>query len=92
MALTDAHVRKVCLSGQGADQCRYLAFDDDAGCHICYKQVEAKRRACDRQCQKFVVEALKIGMRPESMGRPLGNNCPGYPPFRTLPQGYDLGK
>lgn len=92
MALTDGQLKKICLLGQGADQCRYLAFDDDAGCHICYKQVEAKRRAIDKHCQKFIADAARMGMRPEQMGRPLANNCQGYPPFRTVPQGYDAGK
>lgn len=83
-------VRDVCLSYQGADQCRYLSYDDVTGGQICLKKVSAKKSIIDTQTKKFVEKAKAQGQDPKQMGRALGDNCKGYPPLKTIKQGYDI--
>jgi len=88
--LTLPQVRDVCLTMQGADQCRYLSYDDQTGVQICLKKVPAKKDIIDRQVDKFIEKAKQQGQDPKHMGRALGDNCQGYPPLKTKKQGYDV--
>lgn len=88
--LTLPQVRDVCLSYQGADQCRYLSYDDTTGNQICLKKVAAKKDIIDKQIKKFIEKAVAQGQDPKQMGRALGDNCKGYPPLKTVKQGYDI--
>lgn len=90
MALTRKHMDKVCRRFDGSNQCRYLGIDDDTLAGVCYKLVQDKKAAIDRQCFKFHQDSVKIGVDPYKSGRPLGNNCKGYYPLKTLPQGFDV--
>jgi hypothetical protein len=88
--LTLPQVRDVCLNFQGADQCRYLSYDDQTGVQICLKKVQAKKDIIDQQVKKFIEKAKANGQDPRQMGRALGDNCKGYPPLKTKKQGYDI--
>ena len=88
--LTLPQVRDVCQNYQGADQCRYLSYDDQAGVQICLKKVSAKKDIIDKQVQKFIDAAKKNNQDPRQMGRALADNCKGYPPLKTVKQGYDV--
>ncbi len=88
--LTLPQVRDVCLSNQGADQCRYLSYDDATGVQICLKKISAKKLIIDTQVIKFVQKALTQGQNPKHMGRALGDNCKGYTPLKIVKQGYDV--
>ncbi len=83
-------VKDVCLNWQGADQCRYMSYDDQTGGQICMKKVAAKKDIIDKQVKKFVDKAKANGQDPKQMGRALGDNCKGYPPLKTKKQGYDI--
>lgn len=81
----------VCLNLQGAKQCRYLGYDDSSvGVCICFKKVSGKKDIIDKQVTKFIEKAKANGQDPDNMGRPLANNCKGYPPLKTIKQGYDV--
>lgn len=90
--LTLPQVRDVCLTFQGASQCRYLSYDDQAGVQICLKKVPAKKDIIDQQVKKFVEKAKTNGQNHMQMGRAIGDNCQGYYPLKTVKQGYDVGK
>lgn len=82
-------VTDVCMRYQGALECRYLKVDMASNDCLCHKQVAASKKTIDEQVQKFVDRAKANGQDPHAMHRPLGNNCKGYPPLRTVTQGYD---
>jgi hypothetical protein len=88
--LTLPQIKDVCMSWQGATQCRYLSYDDVAHVNICLKKVPAKKDIIDKQVDKFVQKAKANGQDPSQMGRALGDNCKGYPPLKTKKQGYDV--
>ena len=90
MALTANQISHVCLMWQGAKQCRYLSQDDSTGDCLCVKLVKQKREVVDRQVVKFVQQARAAGQDPAQMGRPIGDNCKGYRPLKTIPCGYDV--
>ncbi len=81
----------VCLIYQGAQECRYLAHDDQnpQNC-ICLKKVTAKKDIIDKQVDKFIEKAKANGQDPYQMNRGLGNNCKGYVPLKNAKQGYDV--
>lgn len=83
-------IKDVCLNWQGADQCRYLSYDDATGSQICMKKVAAKKDIIDKQAKKFIEKSKANGQDPKQMGRALGDNCKGYPPLKTKKQGYDI--
>lgn len=83
-------VRDVCLSYQGALQCRYLSYDNVSGAQVCLKKVSSKKNIIDEQVKKFIEKAKIQGQDPDQMGRALGDNCKGYPPFKKMKQGYDI--
>jgi hypothetical protein len=82
-------VTDVCMRYQGAQECRYLKVDLASGGCLCHKQVAASKKVIDEQVQKFVDKAKANGQDPYAMHRPLGNHCKGYPPLKTVTQGYD---
>jgi hypothetical protein len=83
-------VRDVCLSNNGAQQCRYLSFDSSSGADLCIKKVSAKKAVIDSQVKKFIEKAVSQGQEPKDMGRAIGDNCKGYPSFKAILQGYDI--
>jgi len=87
--LTPLHLKDVCLLGTGATECRYVATSKSGTC-ICFKKSATKKKILDDQMEEFVKKVTDKGGDPEAMGRGLGNNCKGFLPFGTLPQGYDI--
>ena len=88
--LTLRQLVDVCLVNQGGEQCRYLSFDMTTGNRVCLKKVAAKKAIIDDQVAKFIEKAKANGQDPSQMGRAIGDNCKGYPPFKTIQQGYDV--
>lgn len=83
-------LKDVCLSSQGASQCRYLSYDDMSGSQICLKKSSGKKKIIDAQVKKFIEKAKDQGQDPTQMGRAIGDNCKGYYPLKTIKQGYDI--
>lgn len=92
MGLTKDQLNDVCLIYGGHHQCKYLDESrNDAGevVHVCRK-LTAERNAIDVELTDLLDEFNRKGLKPESQGIPLGNNCGGYLPLPNVPQGYDL--
>jgi hypothetical protein len=83
-------VRDVCLSGQGADECRYLHYDTGTANRVCLKKVPGRKEIIDDQIDKFIAKAKAAGQDPTQMLRPLADNCKGYPSLKHKLQGYDV--
>ena len=88
MPLTLKQITDVCRDGDGADQCRYLA-EDDQGKFYCIKHT-AKRSPIDVEVADFKKKQKSHGQDPAALGIPLGDNCKGYTFFRYKTQGYDV--
>lgn len=79
------------MMGCAADQCRYLAEDDQIdGKFYCLKLVAQQRPEIDKEVAEFIKKHKDRGVDPYSMGLPLADNCGGYRFFKAKMQGYDL--
>lgn len=88
--LTLPQIKDVCMTWQGYEQCRYLNHDASSGNSYCVKKVPGRKAIYDDQVKKFVANAKANGQDPKALGRPLGDNCRGYPPLKLVKQGYDI--
>ena len=88
MALSNNHVKDVCLLKQKSYQCRYLRFDDMSG-YQCQKLIPEQKDKEDSKVRLHIIECRDKKEDPRDSSLPMGNNCQGYPKFLTLIQGYD---
>lgn len=87
MAITDKHAEHVCKYGCGYQQCKYL--EDNRSGFVCLKK-SPMRDIIEEDYEDEVRRLAKGRKTPKSEGLPSGDNCPGYYPFKNLPQGYDV--
>jgi len=89
--LTLKQVQDICMVGNGATQCRYLAEDEQVdGKFYCLKLVQQQKPEIDQEVADFVKKNKDRGVDPTTMGVPLGDNCGGYRFLKAKMQGYDL--
>lgn len=90
--LSQKQLSDVCMLHGGAQECRYLDGEPDANGNYQYrcKKKSSERKAVDEEVTEFLQECSAKGQNPHIMGFPLGDNCTGYLPFSSLPQGYDV--
>jgi len=94
--ITKKHLRDVCLLHGGASsdthrQCKYLVRDNKSWSkYMCCKKVPKQATIIEIETDKFLKTTKKNGQDPKQQGRPLGDNCAGYPYFRFKKQGYDV--
>jgi hypothetical protein len=92
MALTQKHVKDVCLVNGGHLGCRYLDEDlDDNGnaVWICRK-LTSDRDIIDLEVEEFLDHMKLNGQDPAKSGQPMGDNCKGYIKLNHKKQGYDV--
>jgi hypothetical protein len=92
MALTQQHLKSVCVVNGGHLQCRYLDEEvDDQGrmVHVCKKKSPDKK-IIDEELIDFYNEMKKTGQDPNKQGVPLGDHCGGYIVLKAKQQGYDV--
>lgn len=87
--LTPLHLKDVCLMGTGSSECRYLATSMTGSC-MCFKKSPGKKKILDEQVEEFIKKVTEKGGDPEAMGRGLADNCKGYLPLGSIPQGHDV--
>lgn len=85
--LTLKQVNDVCLRGQGSQQCRFLAEDNNG--FYCLKKTFRKDHI-NEEVDIFLERQKKNGIDPYSLGIPVGDNCSGYIFLRHANQGYDI--
>lgn len=88
MALTQKQVANVCMLNQGNRQCRYLNDEiNDKGdvVYICNKLSPDKAKI-----DQVLDEYLKSKGGKPLPSDAIGDNCSGYIPLWTKPQGYDV--
>jgi hypothetical protein len=86
MTLTNRHLAEVCLlhHSDPVCTCRYLANDElDETKWYCQKLRKEESRKINESLAEI---SNKSKVR---MGIPSGDNCPGYPVLKHLPQGFD---
>lgn len=80
MALSDKHVKDVCLVHTGQTQCRYLETDYDR-----------KTFTPNHMCKKKTSEKGKIDLAVINGNQwCTGDNCSGYTYLKKAKQGYDV--
>ena len=92
MGLTKDQLNDVCLIYGGHMQCKYLdEAKNDKGevVHVCRK-LTAERLAIDIELEDILEDFDRKGLKHDSQGIPLGNNCSGYQALPNVEQGYDL--
>ena len=97
MALTQAQVQDVCFINGGHKQCAYLDgeyVEDDNGdinyVFICKKKSPPDKKTIDEEVTDFLQKCKSKNQDPTKQGVALGDNCSGYLPLKTTPQGYDV--
>lgn len=89
--LSQKQLQDICLVFIGDNrQCRYLQEDPTSWQWYCIKHKQSSRDRRDQQIDSFLEECKKNGINPKNQGVALGDNCPGYPIFKNLMQGYDV--
>jgi hypothetical protein len=93
MALSQNHVTDICLFGCGNQECRYLDGEADQKTgnmtFICKKK-SLERKMIDEEVAEQEADCKKNNINPLSIDAPMGDNCSGYLPMKTLLQGYDV--
>ncbi len=92
MALSQKHVKDICMINGLNLQCRYLDEDSDNKgniVHICRK-LSTDKKVIDQELTDFYAEMTKKGTDPAAQGVPLGDNCQGYIALKTKQQGFDV--
>lgn len=86
MALSDKHVKDICMLGCNDKQCRFLDTSDNYNSYTfqCLKKTSFKD-----EINKSTNTFIKDNNNKKVVGVPLGDNCKGYLPLSTLVQGYD---
>ena len=88
--LSKKQVDDVCLIYAGQKMCRYMIYDQQTGKHLCCKKVQELKEEIDKRVEEYVARAKKNGQDLSIMGRPVGDNCPGYLYLKNILQGYDV--
>lgn len=88
--LTKKHSEDVCLVYVGHKTCRYMIYDQQTGKHMCSKKVQGLKDEIDQRIEEYVDRAKKNSQDLALMGRPIGDNCPGYLYLKNTLQGYDV--
>lgn len=90
MPLTKAHLIDVCMQYRSSKECRYLEEDDENPGKFYCKKLSPIRNGIDIQVEKYAKQCKKDGIEPAKQWMPIGDNCSGLLPLRTLVQGYDV--
>lgn len=88
MMLSLKQITDKCLADNGAAECRFLA-DDDNGKFYCVKKTFRKSQI-DKEVTEFKNKQKSLGVDPNGLTIPIGDNCAGYTFFRHKLQGYDV--
>jgi hypothetical protein len=88
--LTKKQVEDICLLYSGHKSCRYAIYDQSTGKHLCCKKVQVLKEEIDKRIDEFTSKAKKNGQDLVLLGRPIGDNCPGYLYLKNTQQGYDV--
>ena len=80
----------ICLAFVGHKTCRYSVWDQQTGNHLCCKKVQGLKEAIDDRVERYSLKAKKNGQDLATLGRPVGDNCPGYLYLKNMLQGYDV--
>ncbi len=88
--LTRKHVEDICLAYSGHKSCRYMIYDQLTGNHLCCKKVQGLKEEIDDRIEDYVDKAKENGQDLSMLGRPVGDNCPGYFYLKNTSQGYDV--
>lgn len=106
MALSKKQLAHVCLQGCGAQQCRYLGFDQKFT-PICTKLLTQEKKNRDKMVSTHFADCRKQGIDPWAnpfsqvlyvgsgwsgyyVGLGDGAGCSGYPQLSKVTQGYDV--
>jgi len=74
----------------GHKSCRYLVYDQNSGEYLCCKKVSGLKEEIDKRVTEFENKSVVNGQDLSLLGRPLGDNCPGYLYLKNVQQGYDI--
>lgn len=90
MTLSQKHLKDVCMLHQGSKACRYLYNDDlDQSKWYCNKLRPIEKAKVDVSIDSFIFDCKKRKINPNTVGRPLGNNCEGFLLLKNIKQGFD---
>jgi hypothetical protein len=67
-----------------------MIYDQNTGKHMCCKLVPGLKDEIDTRIDEYIARAKKNGQDIANMGRPVGDNCPGYLYLKNAPQGCDI--
>lgn len=88
--LSQKQIKDVCLGYDPTyKRCRYLTNDDEDHTKFYCLKKTATAQEIDVELSEFVSGEFKKGKDPRATNFPMGDNCPGYPVFRHILQGYD---
>ncbi|MCK9458336.1 MAG: hypothetical protein M0R80_01680 [Proteobacteria bacterium] len=88
--LSQKQLQDICLMFVGDHrQCRYLQEDPLAWQWYCIKHKKVAKKRMDETVNEFLENCKITGIDPHVQGVALGDNCPGYPIFKNIEQGYD---
>lgn len=90
--LSQNQLQNVCLLGRSSNECRYLSSDPMDWTKFICKKKSPEKKVIDEEVALFLKECKDKGVKPESVGEPIGNNCDGFLPLQNLLQGYDVKK
>jgi hypothetical protein len=88
--LSKKQVEDMCLLYAGHKSCRYLIYDQETGKHLCCKKVQGLKNDIDNRIEMYLERVKKEGQDIAMLGRPLGDNCPGYLYLKSCLQGHDV--